>query len=129
MFRRCLNKSFATFTSFLGDCHNFCSEFVLDVGKLKEMLTAFGNSSKKASYFFANNCEIVKFHFCGMKSKRTTQQKLNNRSINKRHLLLLNYGLIAVRIYFFFTAEAGPVKIGIKTPFAGFGSSQHLKYL
>ena len=60
LFRMCLNKSFAMFTSFLGDCHNFCSEFVLDVGKLKEILTAFRNSKKNRLAFFCKYLESLK---------------------------------------------------------------------
>ena len=43
-------------TSFLGVCHNLCSEFVLDVGRLKEISTTFTNSMKIALNF------IVKGH-------------------------------------------------------------------
>ena len=34
------------FRSFLGVCHNLCSEFVLDIGRLKEISTTFRNSMK-----------------------------------------------------------------------------------
>ena len=124
------NKSFAMFTSSLGDCHNFCSEFVLDVGTLKDILTAFRNSKKNRLAIFLqifgilkNNCQIVcnilpNINFCkiyqyfrGMKSKRTTQQKMNNRHINKRHLLYLINGLAGAYVDFFFTLE-GPVQVG-----------------
>ena len=122
LFRMCLNKSFAMFTSFLGDCHNFCSEFVLDVGKLKEILTAFRNSKKNRLAFFLqifgifkNNCHIVKFQYPTKYSIivkftnflwyeiKEEQQKMNNRNINKSHLLYLIHGLITVRINFVFT--------------------------
>ena len=41
-------------TSFLGVCHNLCSEFVLDIGRLKEISTTFRNSMKIALNFIVN---------------------------------------------------------------------------
>ena len=41
-------------TPFLGVCHNLCSEFVLDVGRLKEISTTFRNSMKIALNFIVN---------------------------------------------------------------------------
>ena len=41
-------------TSFLGVCHNLCSEFVLDVERLKEISTTFRNSMKIALNFIVN---------------------------------------------------------------------------
>ena len=41
-------------TSFLGVCHNICSEFVLDIGRLKEISTTFRNSMKIPLNFIVN---------------------------------------------------------------------------
>ena len=41
-------------TSFLGVRHNLCSEFVLDIGRLKEISTTFRNSMKIALNFIVN---------------------------------------------------------------------------
>ena len=44
-------------TPFLGVCHNLCSEFVLDIGRLKllkEVSTTFRNSMKIALNFIVN---------------------------------------------------------------------------
>ena len=41
-------------TSFLGVCRNLCSEFMLDVGRLKEISTTFRNSMKIALNFIVN---------------------------------------------------------------------------
>ena len=41
-------------TSFLGVRHNLCSEFVLDIGRLKEISTTFKNSMKIALNFIVN---------------------------------------------------------------------------
>ena len=41
-------------TSFLRVCHNLCSEFVLDVERLRKISTTFGNSMKSALNFIVN---------------------------------------------------------------------------
>ena len=43
-------------TPFLGVCHNnyLCSEFVLDIGRLKDISTTFRNSMKIALNFIVN---------------------------------------------------------------------------
>ena len=41
-------------TSFLGVRHNLCSEFLLDIGRLKEISTTFRNSMKIALNFIVN---------------------------------------------------------------------------
>ena len=41
-------------TLFLGVCHKLCSEFVLDIGRLKEISTTFRNSIKFALNFIVN---------------------------------------------------------------------------
>ena len=41
-------------TSYIGVSHNLCSEFVLDVGRLKEISTTFRNSMKIALNFIVN---------------------------------------------------------------------------
>ena len=112
------------FTSSLGDCHNFCSEFVLDVGTLKEIQRKIGwlfflqifGIFKILAKSFAISYQIlifVKFTniFCGMKSKRTTQENMNNHHINKSHLLYLINGLAGAYINFFFRLER-PVQVG-----------------
>ena len=41
-------------TSFLGVCHNLCSEFVLHAERLKEISTTFRNSMKIVLNFIVN---------------------------------------------------------------------------
>ena len=49
-------------TSFLGVCHNLCSEFVLHIGRLKEISTTFRNSMKIALNFIVNINQIRNNH-------------------------------------------------------------------
>ena len=46
----------------LGVCHNLCSEFVLDIGRLKEISTTFGNSMKIALKLFVNINQMCNNH-------------------------------------------------------------------
>ena len=49
-------------TSFLPVCHNLCSEFVLDFGKLKETSTTFRNSMKIALNFIVNINQVRNYN-------------------------------------------------------------------
>ena len=58
-------------TSFLGVRHNLCSEFVLDIGRLKEILTKFRTLMKIVLNFIVNinqirnNLESTYFNLIG----------------------------------------------------------------
>ena len=49
-------------TPFLGVCHNLCSEFVLEIGRLKEISTTFRNSMKIALNFIVNMNQMRNNH-------------------------------------------------------------------
>ena len=53
---------FMRLTSFLGVFHNLCSEFALDVGRLKEISTTFRNSMKIALNFIVNINQMPNNH-------------------------------------------------------------------
>ena len=49
-------------TFFFGVCHNLCSEFVLDVGRLKEISTTLRNSIKIALNFIVDINQMCNNH-------------------------------------------------------------------